>query len=312
MLSSSCRKTARSIITSEFDDPDALKLRSGRSVFYQPDSENLNGYLLPSHLDTHSSSAQKIPSTSHAWGVQHAAWNGGRTGTDDRTVCTADLCSATTLRRTAISGRLTPNGSNKPALPAFPLHDRLPAVSWFCPTWFQSEHPAFMPADGATFVAGKIDAIAANPPVWAKTVFILNYDENDLRAGRPTSLSTVFRWWRVPVPLHRYFAMDHPEDGSASEPFDHTSVLQSLEKFTDVCKSFATRQGYAPGAASLTRAARRSSDRFETLFGQAGSQPESPQSPGSPLILSKPADRSVSFRRETIPPVLTPPGLLAR
>ncbi|MEV6286403.1 alkaline phosphatase family protein [Kribbella sp. NPDC051770] len=32
---------------------------------------------------------------------------------------------------------------------------------------------------GATFVAGKIDAIAANPEVWAKTVFILSYDEND-------------------------------------------------------------------------------------------------------------------------------------
>jgi phospholipase C len=28
-------------------------------------------------------------------------------------------------------------------------------------------------------VAGKIDAIAANPDVWAKTVFILSYDEND-------------------------------------------------------------------------------------------------------------------------------------
>ena len=36
-----------------------------------------------------------------------------------------------------------------------------------------------MPADGAAFVASKIDAIAANPDVWAKTVFILNYDEND-------------------------------------------------------------------------------------------------------------------------------------
>ena len=28
-------------------------------------------------------------------------------------------------------------------------------------------------------MAGKIDAIAANPEVWAKTVFILSYDEND-------------------------------------------------------------------------------------------------------------------------------------
>ncbi len=28
-------------------------------------------------------------------------------------------------------------------------------------------------------MASKIDAIAANPDVWASTVFILNYDEND-------------------------------------------------------------------------------------------------------------------------------------
>ena len=61
-----------------FGDPDAQKLSTGRSVFYQPDTVNPNGYLLPFHLDTLSSSAQKIPSTSHAWAVQHAAWNGGR------------------------------------------------------------------------------------------------------------------------------------------------------------------------------------------------------------------------------------------
>ena len=58
-------------------------------------------------------------------------------------------------------------------------HDRLPAVSWIIPTSYQSEHPDYLPAAGADFIASKIDAIAANPDVWAKTVFILNYDEND-------------------------------------------------------------------------------------------------------------------------------------
>ena len=61
-----------------FDDPDALRLPGGKSVFYQPDEENPDGYMLPFHLDTHASSAQKIPSTSHAWAVQHDAWNGGK------------------------------------------------------------------------------------------------------------------------------------------------------------------------------------------------------------------------------------------
>jgi phospholipase C len=59
------------------------------------------------------------------------------------------------------------------------IHDRLPTVSWIIPTSYQSEHPDFMPAAGADFVASKLNAIAANPDVWAKTVFILIYDEND-------------------------------------------------------------------------------------------------------------------------------------
>src|SRR5580693_9393534 len=61
-----------------FDDPNALQLSTGKSVFYQPDAENPSGHLLPFHLDTRTTSAQKIPSTSHAWAVQHDAWNGGK------------------------------------------------------------------------------------------------------------------------------------------------------------------------------------------------------------------------------------------
>ncbi|MEO6909745.1 MAG: alkaline phosphatase family protein, partial [Edaphobacter sp.] len=61
-----------------FADKDALKLANGKSVFYQPDAVNPDGYLLPFHLNTQASSAQKIPSTSHAWAVQHQAWNGGK------------------------------------------------------------------------------------------------------------------------------------------------------------------------------------------------------------------------------------------
>src|ERR1700759_1656541 len=33
-----------------FDDPEALKLPNGKSVFHQPDAENPSGYLLPFHL----------------------------------------------------------------------------------------------------------------------------------------------------------------------------------------------------------------------------------------------------------------------
>jgi phospholipase C len=61
-----------------FGDPHAISLSSGRSVFYQPDIVHADGYLLPFHLDTATSSAQATPSTSHAWEVQHAVWNGGQ------------------------------------------------------------------------------------------------------------------------------------------------------------------------------------------------------------------------------------------
>ncbi len=58
-------------------------------------------------------------------------------------------------------------------------HDRLPQVSWLVAPTAQSEHPDFFPAAGAEYIAQKLDAIASNPDVWAKTAFILCYDEND-------------------------------------------------------------------------------------------------------------------------------------
>jgi len=61
-----------------FGDPTAIPLSSGHSVFYQPDPIHPDGYLLPFHLDTTTSNAQAIPSTSHAWEVQHEAWNAGK------------------------------------------------------------------------------------------------------------------------------------------------------------------------------------------------------------------------------------------
>jgi phospholipase C len=61
-----------------FADRAAITLSTGKSVFYQPTTSNPDGYLLPWHLDTKTTSSQAIPSTSHAWSVQHAAVNGGK------------------------------------------------------------------------------------------------------------------------------------------------------------------------------------------------------------------------------------------
>lgn len=79
-----------------FGDPNAIRLPNGASVFEQPDPENPDGHTLPFHLDTYTNSVQKIPSTSHAWSVQHEALNGGR----------MDRWLPPTARRTGSMGRM--------------------------------------------------------------------------------------------------------------------------------------------------------------------------------------------------------------
>jgi phospholipase C len=56
---------------------------------------------------------------------------------------------------------------------------RLPQVSWLVAPSAQTEHPDYMPAAGAEYIAQKLDAIASNEDLWRKTLFILTYDEND-------------------------------------------------------------------------------------------------------------------------------------
>ena len=65
-----------------FDDPlvhgRSRDHEHERNVFYQPDPKNPDGYELPFHLDTETTSAACPPSLSHAWTAQHASWNGGK------------------------------------------------------------------------------------------------------------------------------------------------------------------------------------------------------------------------------------------
>jgi phospholipase C len=331
-----------------FGDRHALKLSTGRSVFYQPDPENPDGYLLPFHLNTKKSSAQTIPSTGHAFTVQHDAWNHGKMDNwvpahravdgvngpyvmgyytrqdipfqfalaEAFTICDSYFSSmfgptwpnrlywmtgtvdpggafggpitanfrphgpyrwttyAERLQLAGVSWKVYQEVDNydtnllskfatfQAAKPGDPLYDRgmvrsphgtfeddarndrLPAVSWILPTSYESEHPHFLPAAGAHYVASKIQAIAANPKVWRKTAFILNYDENDGLFDH------------VPPPVPEPGTKDEFIDGVpigagyrvpamvispwtaggwvASETFDHTSILRFLEKFTGV------------------------------------------------------------------------------
>ncbi|WP_194894889.1 alkaline phosphatase family protein [Catenulispora pinisilvae] len=330
-----------------FADPAALTLGTGKSVFHQPDPQNPDGYTLPFHLNTSTSSAQAIPSTSHAWSVQHSAWNGGKMDnwlpahraadgkngpytmgyyTEDDipfhfalaknfTILDSYHCSLmgpTWPNRLYLmsawidpegvgGGPITSNQHNElykwktypealteagvswrvyqevdnygtnvleyfdkyvNAPVSSPLyqnalrtyssdrfehdaaHDNLPTVSWILPTSWQSEHPDYTPAAGADFVAGKIDAIASNPDVWAKTVFILNYDENDGlfdHVPPPTPPAGTAGEFVDGVPIGGGFRVPciivSPWTAGgwiSSATSDHTSTLQFLERLTGV------------------------------------------------------------------------------
>ena len=55
----------------------------------------------------------------------------------------------------------------------------LPKVSWVIAPAASSEHPPFTPAAGAELTYRYLKALADHPDVWRKTVFLLNWDEND-------------------------------------------------------------------------------------------------------------------------------------
>ncbi len=57
---------------------------------------------------------------------------------------------------------------------------KLPSVSWVISPAKDSEHPGpSSPAQGADYIARVLDCLTSNPDVWARTVFLINFDEND-------------------------------------------------------------------------------------------------------------------------------------
>ncbi len=126
--------------------------------------------------------------------------------------------------------------------------DRLPQVSWIVAPYKLCEHPEASPARGEYLTARLIAALAANPAVWAKTAFILNYDENDgffdhvppiiPTAGPAIGKSTVDATGEVyhgePVGLGprvpAIVVSPWTKGGYVnSQVFDHTSVIRLIE-----------------------------------------------------------------------------------
>jgi phospholipase C len=138
---------------------------------------------------------------------------------------------------------------------------KLPAVSWIVAPSKFSDHPG-SPWYGAWYLSETLDILTQNPEVWKKTIFILCYDENDgyfdhippfvppahnqpdtgkVSAGIDTSVEFVTKeqegergrtgpiglGFRVPLVI----ASPWSRGGAVcSQVFDHTSILQLLEK----------------------------------------------------------------------------------
>ncbi len=124
----------------------------------------------------------------------------------------------------------------------------LPQVSWIVAPYIMCEHPSAGPGYGQSLTARLLAAIVENPEVWSKTVFLLNYDENDglfdhmppyLPAlGPALGASTVStdgeNYGGEPVGLGPRVPMLVVSPWSKggfvnSQVFDHTSVIRFLE-----------------------------------------------------------------------------------
>ncbi|GBR16289.1 phosphocholine-specific phospholipase C [Gluconobacter frateurii] len=125
----------------------------------------------------------------------------------------------------------------------------LPQVSWIVPAAALSEHPNAPPGYGEHLISRLMDVFVRHPDVWSKTVFILNYDENDGffdhvpppvpalygDEGSSTVSVTGESYHGVSVGLGprvpAILISPWSKGGRVnSEVFDHTSVLMFLEK----------------------------------------------------------------------------------
>ena len=78
------------------------------------------------------------------------------------------------------SGLNTPSSTRLEEFRADVLANRLPQVCWMVAPADYCEHPGpSSPVQGMWYVQEILSALVANPEVWAKAVFIINYDEND-------------------------------------------------------------------------------------------------------------------------------------
>lgn len=109
--------------------------------------------------------------------------------------------------------------------------DQLPQVSWIVAPYKYSEHPEASPTDGAYYVNLVLEALTSNPEVWSKTVFLINYDEND----------GLFDHIVPPMPPH---TQEMNAQGRVSD-----DLVESLQdEFVDLDKYSKEKHPLVPGA----------------------------------------------------------------
>ncbi|GAA0245389.1 phospholipase C, phosphocholine-specific [Saccharothrix mutabilis subsp. mutabilis] len=194
--------------------------------------------------------------------------------------------------------RRVPTGDLTASFRAAVAADALPTVSWVLASEDQCEHPSSDgPSTGSELVWQVLDALASNQAVWNKTVFLLNYDENDGyfdHVPPPVPPTTETSEWvngapiglgpRVPLLVVSPWSRG---GNVCSELFDHTSVLRFLEAVTGVRETniSAWRRNLCGDlTATLDTAAPGPYPGFTRPVPTAGSGPSTP-APPSPQVM---------------------------
>jgi len=131
------------------------------------------------------------------------------------------------------------------------LGGKLPQVSWIVAPEAYTEHPNWPANYGAWYIAQVLDALTADPAVWAKTALLITYDENDglfdhvvppyPTPGRSTvdvspdmytaSGTYVGGPYGLGVRVPMIVVSPWTTGGwVCSEVFDHTSIIRFIEK----------------------------------------------------------------------------------
>src|SRR3984893_13403355 len=214
----------------------------------------------------------------------------------------------------------------------------LPEVSWVVAPQAYCEHPTYPPNWGAWYISNVLDALTANPKVWASTVFIINFDENDGFFDHivpPTAQATAAQGLSTVSTVNEIYpgvpgdAKDYPPGPYGlgarvpclvvspwskggwvcSQTFDHTSVIQFIEKRFGVMESHITPWRRAVcgdltsalnfSRADITKSPLPETDGFVSFVSGSGLVPltvaenAAGQQPGPTLKLSVPTDQTM-------------------